>query len=201
MIEINLLPEELKSKIKAKSPGESIVKSGALFTQDQLFIYVVMALFMVFACVHLYFTVLSISKKSELASLDGQWLKLQPQKKALDEFNQGYQAASQDSGFIRSLTLKKVFWAQKLNKLSLYLPAGLWFNDISFNGKSMVIQGSVISLLKEEINLVNKLLDNLKADQEFFKDFSGFELSSVQKSNIGGYDTADFVLEGALKSK
>jgi len=65
----------------------------------------------------------------------------------------------------------------------------------------MTIQGSVISLEKEEVSLINKLLVNLKADAEFSKNFSGFELSSVQKRSIETYDVADFILVGVLKSK
>jgi hypothetical protein len=56
-------------------------------------------------------------------------------------------------------------------------------------------------LEKEEVGLINKLLDNLKVLPEFSKDFSSLELSNVQKRNVGGYDIADFVLVGALKTR
>ncbi|MHB8155446.1 MAG: hypothetical protein ACYDFR_05280, partial [Candidatus Omnitrophota bacterium] len=84
---------------------------------------------------------------------------------------------------------------------SLNLPSGVWFNEIKISVKDMIIQGSVISLVKEEVNLINKLLENLKADSEFSRDFVSFELSNVQKKNVGGYDIADFILTGALKVK
>jgi hypothetical protein len=92
-------------------------------------------------------------------------------------------------------------WAQKLNELSLHLPPGVWFNEILLNNKNLTIKGSVISLEKNEVVLVNKLLDDLKGHAEFAKDFSSFELSNVQNRTIGGYDIADFVLVGVLKSR
>jgi len=201
MIEINLLPEELKVKVKAKNPEQVIVKSSTGFSQEKLFILAIPALLAIFTLIHLYFTVESISKNVQLDSLNKKWIQLEPQKKILDEFNKEYSVFSGDAGFLQLLASKKVFWAQKLNKLSLDLPSGIWFSSITINNKNITINGSVISLQKDEVALINKFLDNLKADSGFLKDFTGFELSNVQKESIGGYDVADFVLIGALKAK
>lgn len=202
MIEINLLPEELRAKVRIiKNPEQVIVKSSKGFSQEKLFILAIPALLGIFTLVHLYFTVESISKNVQLASLNRKWIGLEPQKKVLDEFNKEYSSSSQDAGFMQLLTNKKIFWAQKLNELSLDLPSGIWFNSIAINNKNITINGSVISLQKDEVALINKFLDNLKADNAFLKDFTGFELSNVQKESIGGYDVADFVLIGVLKAK
>jgi hypothetical protein len=202
MIEINLLPEELRIKAKVKAPAQQVtVKSNAGFNQDLLFIYAIPALLGVFVLAHLYFAVLAISKNGKLASLNRQWIALEPQKKASDEFNKEFSASSQDAGMTAALVNQRVLWAQKLNKLSLHLPPGVWFTDITINSKDVIIRGSVISLVKEEVSLINKLLDNLKDDIVFTKDFSGFELSSVDKRAVGGYDIADFILTGTLKTK
>jgi len=56
-----------------------------------------------------------------------------------------------------------------------------------------------VSLQQEEMNAINKFMDNLKKDSVFLKDFSNLELTSVQKKVIGGYDIADFVLSAKLK--
>ena len=201
MIEINLLPEELRVKTKAKSVEHETVTKYAAFSQEQLFIYAIPALLGVLICAHIYFAVISISKSSQLVALNRQWVELEPQKKALDKFNNEYFAVSQDASLIQLLNSKRVLWAAKLNKLSLNLPSGVWFNQITINAKDIVIQGSVISLVKEEVKLINKLLENLKIDSEFSRDFTSFELSNVQKKNVAGYDIADFILTGALKAR
>ena len=201
MIEINLLPEELRVKNKNKTVEHETVAKPATFSPDQLFIWALPVLLGAFVCAHIYFGIISISKNSQLVALNQQWLDLAPQKKALDEFNNVYSSTSADASMVAMFNSKRILWAQKFNKLSLNLPSGVWFNSITINSKDIVIQGSVISLAKEEVNLVNKLLENLKADNEFSRDFVSFELSNVQKRNVGGYDIADFVLSGVLKIK
>lgn len=201
MIEINLLPQELRVKTKEKAPQQVVVTAIAGFNRDKLFIYAIPVLLGLFVLAHLYFAVIGIAKGGHLASLKRKWMELEPQKKTLDEFSQQYSLVSQDAGLTQLLINQRILWAQKLNKLSLNLPAGVWFNDLSLVKQSLTIQGSVISLKMEELNLINKLLDSLKADNEFFKDFASLELSSVQKRSIGSYDIADFVLTGILKSK
>ncbi len=201
MIEINLLPEELKAKIKIKSPELVTVRTGKGFNQDQIFIYALPVLLGVLVLVHIYLGFLSIIKNNQLVSLNRKWLDLAPQKKVLDEFNKEYSVVYADAGLIQLLSSQKIFWAQKLNELSLDLPSGVWFSGISISSKNITINGSVISLQKNEVALINKLLENLKADSEFSKDFIGFELSNIQKQSIGGYDISDFVLTGVLKTK
>ncbi|MDD5465430.1 MAG: PilN domain-containing protein [Candidatus Omnitrophica bacterium] len=201
MIEINLLPQELRVKTKEKTLEQVMVTTMTGVSRDKLFIYAIPVLLGLFILAHLYFAVIGIAKGGQLASLKRKWTALEPRKKILDEFNRQYSAVSQDAGLTQFLISQRILWAQKLNKLSLNLPAGVWFNDLSLGKQNLIIQGSVISLQKEELVLVNKLLDNLKSDKEFFKDFSNFELSNAQKRNIGSYDVADFVLVGALKSK
>jgi Tfp pilus assembly protein PilN len=201
MIEINLLPEELKVKTRSKNSELVTVKKGASLNQDKLFIYAIPVVLALCMLVNFYFVAVAIYKNSQLISLNRKWLNLEPQKKILDEFNTEFYSGSQNAAFAKLLTSQRILWAQKLNKLSLNLPSGIWFNDLAINGKNITIQGSVISLQKEEVSLVNMLLDKLKKDADFSQDFSSFELSNMQNKNIGGYDIADFVLVGALKSK
>lgn len=201
MIEINLLPEELRVKTKEKASEQVTIKNGSSFNHDQLFVYAIPALLALFVLAHFYFAMITVSKNGRLASLNRKWMDLAPQKEALDEFSWEFSAVSQDASLTQLLIKQRILWAQKLNKLSLNLPVGVWFNDISLAKQSITIQGSVISLKMEELNLINKLIDSLKADNEFFKDFASFELSNVQKRAVGSYDVADFVLVGVLKSK
>jgi Tfp pilus assembly protein PilN len=201
MIEINLLPEELKSKTKGRLPDQALAKNPLALIQDQVFIYAIVAILVLFILAHFYFVALSISKNANLVSLNRKWLALAAQKKSLDEFNQEFSATSKDANVLAQLNRQRIFWAQKLNELSLRLPAGVWFNEILLNGNNLTIRGSVISLEKEEVGLINRLLDNLKTTGEFTKDFSGWELSNVQKRSVGGYDIADFILVGALKPR
>lgn len=199
MIKINLLPQELRVKTKIKDQEYKAILKQPVFNQNQLFVYAIPVLLGLLVCLHVYFAAVSIFKNGQLLALNRKWVELAPQKKALDAFNNDYSAISADSSLVELLNNKRILWAQKLNKLSLNLPSGVWFEGITVSAKEIVIQGSVISLTKKEINLINKLLENLKIDNEFSRDFISFELSNVLKKNVGGYDVADFILTGKIK--
>lgn len=201
MIEINLLPEELKVKTKQKASEHAPVAGVIGLTQDKIFIYALPAILIVFVLLHLYFGVLALAKGGHLAKLNRQWLDLSPQKKVFDEFNQRYSSASADASLTQGLISQRILWGQKLNKLSLDLPPGVWFNDLALNKQTVTVSGSVISLQKDELTLINKLLDNLKSEKNLYNDFVSLELSNVQKRTVGSYDVSDFVLTGVLKTK
>lgn len=200
MIRINLLPEELKIKAKFKSPEQETVKKVSVLLQDKVFIYIIVSVLTLFILAHFYFVIISISKNSKLVSLNRKWLDSAAQKNELDEFNRQFSSGSQNISLLKELSARRILWAQKLNALSLDLPSGVWFNSIVINDKNITIQGSVISLQKQEVSLINKLLENLKADTGFSKNFFSLELSNVQKRVSGGYDISDFTLTGVLKS-
>jgi Tfp pilus assembly protein PilN len=201
MIEINLLPEELRSKIKGRLSSGAKDAAHSVLLQERLLLYLIPGILVFLILAHLYLTVLLLTKNAEFASLNRKWIALAPQRKALEEFNRDFSGQEQYSGFLQQQAARRMLWAQKLNELSRQLPAGIWFNEISMHGTNLTVRGSVISLEKNEVGLLNKLLDNLKATSAFARDFSGFELNNLQKRTVGGYDIADFVIVGTLKTK
>jgi Tfp pilus assembly protein PilN len=88
-----------------------------------------------------------------------------------------------------------------LNRLSLDLPGGVWFNELTLNNKELIIQGSVFSFKKEEVGQINKFIDNLKQDSGFFMNFDKIELGAMQARTIAGYEVVDFTISGTLKVK
>jgi len=196
MIEINLLPEELKAK--PKSPKTSF--SGFSITREY-FIYLPVLIFGILICTHIYLTIVFLAKSQGLRILENKWKQLEPQRKTLEDFNKEYAIFTQDSQTIQQLTGQRVIWSEKLNKLSLNLPSGIWFNEISITSRDFTLRGSVVSLQQQEMDLIKKFIDNLKDDAVFFGNFTNLELSSMQRRIIGGYDILDFVLVGTLKDK
>ena len=193
MIEINLIPEDLKQKVKPKKDGIKFETKHA--------IYLIPAAFGLLIIFHIFLGILTIFKAGQFNSLNSKWQKIAPQRKELEGFNKEYAILSDDALTIQQLTEKRVDWAEKLNKLSLSLPPGVWFNELSVSKNDFTLRGSVVSLEKEEMRLIKKFIDNLKGDSAFFKDFNNLDLGSVQTRLIGGFEVTDFVLTGALKPK
>jgi hypothetical protein len=189
MIEINLLPEELKVKVRTKKTGAAI--------EPKYFLYAVPLILSILISAHILLVFLTVAKNHQLGVLTLKWKALEPQRRALEDDTM----VSQDSAEIQQLMAQRINWSEKLNKLSLYLPSGIWFNDISLSRKDLTIQASVVSLQKKEMSLINKFIDSLKKDTLFFKDFNNLELGSMRIETVGGFNVTDFILTGALKSK
>ncbi len=189
MIEINLLPEELKTKTAAKK----------INLEPKHILYFVPVIFGILVIAHIYLALINIKNSYQLRALNNQWQKLAPQRQILETAKQEYDVLSADAAVIRQLANLRINWAEKLNKLSLNLPPGIWFSEISLTDKNFILKGSVVSLQKEEMGLINRLLNNLKNDAGFFRDFTNLDLSSAQRRVIGGYDTVDFIITGTLK--
>lgn len=201
MIEINLLPEELRNKVaKAKKP-ETVVKNPVEGLEPKHAVLLVPVIAIILICAQLFIGIAVLVKGGQLRSLNAKLQSLATQKKGLDEFNAEYNLVSQDSQAIQKLMRERVVWSEKLNKLSLNLPSGIWFSGISVNSKGMVLQGAVVSLNKDDLNLINKLIDSLKIDPVFFKDFSSLDMGSAEKKTVGIYDITDFNLNAPLKGR
>ncbi len=200
MIEINLLPEELRNRVvKAASPEAQVRGSGVL--EPKHFILLAPLIFTILIIVQLIIGVFGIIKSTQLRMLGEKWRQVEPQRKALEEFDNEYMLTSGDAQAIKELEAARIIWSEKLNKLSLDLPSGVWFNELLANSKELILKGGVVSLNKEELGLIKQLIDNLKNDQQFFKDFNSLELDSAVKKTVGSYDITEFTLKGTLRVK
>lgn len=191
MIEINLLPEDLKIRVSKRRIG----------IESRNLAYLVPAVFGILLFAHICLAGLTILKHWQYSALNNKWQKLKPQQEMLSGFKGQYDVLSSNTQAIQQLNRRRVNWAEKLNKLSLKVPSGIWFNELSGTRTEIVLKASVISLQKEEMGLINKFMDNLRNDAGFFQDLNNLELSSVQRRSLGGYDIVDFVLTGRLKPR
>ena len=190
MIEINLLPHELRTK-RDKTSG----------IDSKYFLYAAVAVVGLLIAIQALLLVVGIVRSSQLVVLNANWKKMEPQRKELDAFKQQYDTVSKDVQILQQLALKRINWSEKLNKLSLSLPSGIWFNEIAVSPANFVLKVSAISQEKMEMAIINQFIGTLKKDAGFFKDFAAFDLNSFQVRNIGGYDTIDFILSGTWKTK
>ncbi|TBR15199.1 hypothetical protein EPO66_06120 [bacterium] len=189
MIEINLLPEELKAKVKKSS-----VENQPDYTP-----FIAILLIGSIILINLVLGVNSLAKTGQVKSLNAKWKKMLPQAKASEEFKRGFISSPEDAGIISQLLSGKISWPRKLNEMCLSLPSGIWLTNLSVNDKAFALSCTVISLQKDEMSLINKFIDGLRQDKDFFADFKKLELGSVQRKVIGSYDVIDFAVMGELK--
>ncbi len=192
MIEINLLPEELKTKTR---------KLGKVSIKSKSFLYLFPLVFAVLILVHICLAAGAIVKISQFSILNNKWKKLQPQRELLNNLKKEYDVLASTAKLIEELNSRRNNWSEKLNQLSLNLPSGIWFNEITVSQKDFILKGSAVSLQKEEMSLINKFIESLKNNTAFTRGFNNLELSSVQRKSIAGYDVVDFILTVKLKAR
>jgi len=197
MIEVNLLPEELRNRVI--KPVKPAVSGNLLKPGPQLFILSIPLIFALLITIHIFIGLAGIVRSVRLNSLKGKWEKVALQRKALEDFNAEYALVSGDAQAIQKLTLDRVGWSEKLYKLSLSLPAGVWFELVSVSGKDFYLRGKAVTVDKTEVSLIRNFVDEIKNQPQFMKNFNSLELSSIQKGIIGAYEVADFSLTGSLK--
>jgi len=197
MIEINLLPEELRSKVarpdRPVSAGGPVKRGVKLLT---LIISLGLALLVV---THIFIVFLDMGRSMRLNALKGKWEKALPQRKALEEFNTGHSLLLGDSQSMQRLLTERIIWSEKLNRISLSLPEGVWLEYLSVSGKEFYLRGKAVSAEKKEVSLIRDFIDEIKGKPGFIKNFNSLELTSIQKGVIGAYEVADFSLTGSLR--
>lgn len=189
MIEINLLPDDLKPKTAPPAENAQLIK----------IIHFLPFIFAFLIVMHILLSAVFIFKNAQLAAVNSKWRKLEPQRKAVEELKRESDNASVNTGLSKQYGLTSINWAEKLNKISLDLPSGIWLNELSLSKKILTLRCSAVSLQKEEVALIDKFADNLKGDADFFKDFVNLELGPIERRVIAGYDIVDFILTLNLK--
>jgi hypothetical protein len=190
MIEINLLPEDLKVKRQSSQPSPL----------DNL-VYLIPLILFVVVISHLYLGSVYITRSQVLAGLERRWKTLEPQRQEVLGMKSEINAESSDAQVVQGYMRLRVILAPKLNKLSLDLQPGIWFNDVTFGRSGLLVKASIVSLKMDEMDVINTFLNNLKNDKDFNADFSSVEIGAVQRRTVGSYDVVDFVLSAAVAPK
>jgi hypothetical protein len=201
MIEINLLPEELRVNAKAqKQPAAQGQPGGFVFNRKYI-VYAIPLVVAVIILAHIVLGGLMIWKSVQSGMLSNNWKSLEPQRKELEQFDKEFAVLTQDVSLLQKLTRDRISWSQKFSKLSLTIPSGMWFDEISLAAQQAIISGSVVSLQQDAMAAIREFMDQLKGDQAFFKYFDKIELSSYQGRTTGGYNVIDFMLVATLKAE
>lgn len=211
MIEINLLPEELrKKKARFAMPKINIALLPALAGAGILMLLLpgILAL-------------LVTINNSSYEKMSGEWAGVKGRKVAVDILSNNNREIKKKIGTIKSLMEKRVSWSKKLNQLSDLILPGVWFTSISIDAKSvavkpegtplkkagrkakkavverieipcLAIEGNVSPQRGEELAIIGKFIESLKSNSDFFRDFSSIELDSTELLTIGEIEVMKF---------
>lgn len=188
MIEINLLPEELRKKEGLRLPKEFYIIGVGVLS----FLIVL----------HATTGMIIKWKRYRVVKLTQRWAELAPLRKSVDVIRQETADLDKRAGGIDRLMVRRFLWSEKLNQLSNLVIPGIWIRTLSLNPSppsknlplTLNLKGSVVSRQGEEMAIVGKFITNLKNDRDFSEDFNNIELKSIQRRGIRGTEVMDFVL-------
>jgi Tfp pilus assembly protein PilN len=186
MIEINLLPEELRKKKSESAFNFNMeaekLKFLAICGTAGILILIIMALVLG-----------SFIRKSQINKLLAKEKNFSEKLSRIDAVNKEIAILKAKMTVLDQLTNRKFLWAEKLNQLSDLVLPGIWFTRVYTDSESrLIIEGSVISKSEEAMASVGKFMKSVKDDQEFFRDFRNIKLESVQRKSKEERDVVDF---------
>jgi len=186
MIEINLLPEELRRQKRFDFKFDLEMLGNIKFLAGGIFAGVLVILL-------LFLFIGSSVRKNQIIRLMAKEQAISPQKAQAEEANKEILSLIARMGELSEITKGKFPWSRKLNDLSDVALPGMWFTRVyTDSGGRFIIEGSVISKREEAMATVGKFMKDARENQSFFRDFTDIKLESVQRKGTGDKDVVDF---------
>ncbi|MBI4352709.1 MAG: hypothetical protein HY593_02165 [Candidatus Omnitrophica bacterium] len=211
MIEMNLLPQELKRKetLKLTLPQVPLLKmalgAAAALLALQVLLFVVL-----------------VYQKIELAKIKKEALVLQERNKEITLRKTELGILKNELGQIEKLTQRKFYWASLFHALTHSMTKGVWLRSFTVEelgvasaapkAKESKSQGAVQKIHQlrldgsvigqgQETAFIGRFLKELK-DNRFFADvFQDVDLSDMKQKRIKDYDVYDFVVVAKFKKE
>ena len=227
MIEINLLPQEMRKKeprFKGIDFGEFDIKSLP-FTKIAIVIGCILLM------AHVMLFVLGVYSKSKAAVLLKKYNTILPERKDAISLKAQIDLINKKMAAIDELMVKRFAWAKKLNDLSDSMTPGIWLSNLEYDEKTgenvisasqssqalkgkvqaprtatekvtlryLIISGYASSMGEQGTALIGKFIKNLKDNPGFYSDFSDIELGSIKSEKVQDQEVMSFKLTCMFK--
>lgn len=226
MIEINLLPEELRKK---EPKFKRIDLSGFDLKNIPVFKIVIISL-STLAVFHILLFTTGVFSKARLKSLTKKYNDILPKKKEADALKAQSIAINSKVRTIDELMVKRFSWAKELNALSDSMTPGIWLSEFNYDEKIgekpaspravinskgkrevsrpaiekvllryLIISGYASSMGEEGTALIGKFIKSLKDNSNFYSHFSDIELGSIKSERIENQEVMSFKITCLFK--
>ncbi len=214
MIEINLLPEELK---KAKRVAKRLKPSqAAIILKSKLKVFAIGVFgFLIF--IYVITTVAVVFQNYRIEKLSAKWEEIRPQSEKLNAVKTDLRIFNNKISSMNKMMSRRFSWSQKLNSLSDSVIPGIWLTKISIeenakrsnrpreislvSEKVLAIKGSAVSMTNEATAIIGKFMKSLQRNEKFSVDFEKIELGSISNKKAADIDVKDFELICTFKTK
>src|SRR3989338_2651464 len=172
MIEINLVPENFKRK-----PRTRLLSLAAFNFPKEMIIGLVGGFLIVLFIIHFFLQIAIFVKFGHHKFERKQWERLLPKKAEVDVvINELRSLQGRLNAIDKIKTEKRVLWSRKLNDIGDLIPRGVWLNKISFKESILLIDGSAVSKVRDEMASVGNFVASLKGKDTFVAGLQNIEL-------------------------
>ncbi len=194
MIELNLLPQELRNKKKDLFQG----------LPDIPLIPICVSVLVVLFTIHgaLVFTTATNGKL--LKKLETKWAEIQPDEKKTNEIAAETSLLEKKAAALREIAMPNISWAGLLKGLNKAIIANVWLFELKLTGDSpLVLEVSGYALGKSEkaTSVAAKFITSLEMSKDFSDYFERIELENMQNSEFDGEECMTFKLVCVFKSE
>lgn len=195
MIDINLVPENLRKKRKKGGATREI----SALPKDTLF-GVGGGFLLLLLIINVLFQAGIYVKNAQLKRYKKQWNEILPEKTNVDKILEALQnVRGKVSSIEESIGTDRILWSQKFNEVSDNTVKGVWLNKIELAENILIMHGSAVSKDNTEILSAHKFLSNLKNDENFKRHFSDIEIGVHKTSKLYSVSIADFTISATLE--
>jgi len=229
MIEINLLPEELKKK----EPRFKKFDIASFNLQGLPFMKISIAAAALLIALHITLYLVGTFASSSLSALSKKYDEILPKRQEADKLKARLENMDRRVKAIDALMLKRFSWAGKLNYLSDSMTPGIWLSELDYDETSnsrpfdriaadvnagkqkgqmarpltlktaaryLIISGYASSLGEEGTALIGKFIKSLKGNDGFYSDMSDIELKSIKSDKVAGQEVMSFRISCLFKN-
>jgi len=229
MIEINLLPEELKKK----EPKFKKIDLSGINVQDIPILKIAALFFAVLVIIQVILVLIGIYGNSVVSSLSKDYSAISPKKAEAESLKSQVDTINRKVNAIDELMVKRFSWSKKLNDLSDSMTPGIWLNEVSYdekvterasqqdgraaNNKSrkdtskaspekilsryLILSGYASSMGEEGTALIGKFIKSLKDNPSFYSDFSTIELGVIKRDRVEDQEVMNFKITCLFKEE
>lgn len=186
MITINLLPES------ERTPETASVQQ---LYRSPLLVMVVGAL----AAILVVLGVIVQARHGELTRVQAALDALKAKRQEVDGVKAALQALREQHAAYAGLGSQRSRWSKQLALLPQMAPDGVWFTELSFDGKKgLVLQGAAITQGGDEMLRIGRLAQALKADPVFSELVRDVQIESMKRIQDGDIEVIHFTLTGSV---
>lgn len=226
MIEINLLPDELKKR-KRIQPGAAV---SAIDLQKLPFKEIAFIAVGGFIVIQIILFAVGSFCSARCSGLDKEYKEILPKKIESEKLRIQLDKMSKKVSAIDELMVKRFSWAKKLNDLSDSMTPGIWLTGLEYDekleeiikeapagspktrtaqpGKTetekilqryLIISGTASSMGDEGTALIGRFIKSLRENPGFYSDFSDIQLGTIKREKAEDQEVMTFKITCLFK--